>query len=222
MNINSVFYEYRYNGTFRAKIALYIGTALNLCFSAFYFLMSVRQRSYWLMTLAIYYIVLTFVRMMLSLNYLNITKKNCRKRLLREFIIYRYCGILMLIMSVSMIGIVYLLIKEGLKVHGTVATITIAAYTFYCLTVAVINVVKFSKRGSPILAASKNVCLARAIMSLFSLQVTMLIQFDGTDEYTSRFLNISVGFAVCFICLIIALGMIIKSTKNINVIKEKC
>lgn len=205
---------------FRAKTSLTVGVVFNACWSAAYLLMCVIQRSYWLIALAIYNIVLTVIRLMLYLSYSIINNKDSNKKLLNEFKIYRSCGAMMLVMSLCMTGIVYLLIKDGVKVNGSIVTIAIATYTFYCLTVAVINVVKFSKRGSPILAASKNVCLARAIMSLFSLQVTMLIQFDGTDEYTSRILNISVGFVVCFICLIIALGMIIKSTKNINIIKE--
>lgn len=213
--------RYLNDNQFRAQVSIYLSLINNTIYSVFYAVTAFIQQSYWLMAMAFYNFALTAMRFMLAKNYKSIKKENdIKDRFIREFKSYRLCGILMLIMSATMTGIIELLIVDGKKAGGEIVTIAIAAYTFYCFIIAIINVFKFRKQNSPILSASKNVCLARALMSLFSLQITMFSQFDSGKNTEQHIMNIIVGLTVCLLCVVIAVSMIIKANKNIKNIKE--
>lgn len=207
---------------FRAHTALYIGLAGNTVYSVFYFVTAIVQKSYWQITLAVYNFIFSAMRFIMVLNYGKAKKKeNEESRLVYEFKSYRICAVLMLLMSTVMTGLIEQLISDGKNAGGEIMTITIAAYTFYCFIIAIINVFKFRKQNSPILSASKNVCFARALMSLFSLQITMFSQFDGNSSSQMQYImNILLGLAVCLTCVLIAVIMIVKANKNIKLIKE--
>lgn len=201
---------------FRAQASIYASLINNTIYSAFYAVMAFVQKSYWQMALALYNFVFTIMRFILAKSYSKANKKDDKQRLVYELKTYKSCGILMLFMSATMTGLIELLISEGKKASGEILTITIAAYTFYCFIIAIINIVKFRKENSLILLASKNVCFARALMSLFSLQIAMFSQFGGIESNMEVIMNILFGFVVCMICVAIAVIMIIKANKNLK------
>ena len=213
--------KYMNDKLFRAQISIYATLVNNTAYSILYAVMAFIQKSYWLTALALYNFVLTISRFMLIKRYNSAKKKNDNQRLIYELKTYKSCGILILLMSATMTGIIKLLISEGKDATGEIFTITIAAYTFYCFIIALINIVKFKKENSPILLASKNVCFARALMSLFSLQISMFSQFGGLENNNETIMNIVVGFVICMGCVSMAVVMIIKSNKYIKNFKEK-
>lgn len=222
VNMKVILNKYFSDRIFRAQTALYIGLAGNTVYSVFYFIMAIVQKSYWQITLAVYNFIFSAMRFIMVLNYGKAKKKEDEKsRILHEFKSYRLCAILMFFMSITMTGLIEQLISGGKDTGGEIITITIATYTFYCFIIAIINVFKFRKQNSPILSASKNICFARALMSLFSLQITMFAQFDeGSNSQSQHIMNILMGLAVCMICVAIAVSMIAKANKNIKFIKE--
>ena len=57
----------------------------------------------------------------------------------------------------------------------------VALYTFYTTIMAVVNLVRDRKSGSPVRAAARGVNLAAALVSMLSLETAMLTQFnDGS------------------------------------------
>lgn len=208
--------KYLNDKIFRAQTSIYISLLLNTAYSVFYFIMAVVQKSYWQITLALYNLVLSVMRFLLVKSYSKSKKNKSEKsRLLYEYKSYRLCGIFMFLMSATMTGMIELLISDGKDAVGEILTITIAAYTFYCFIIAIVNVFKFRKQNSPILLASKNVCFARALMSLFSLQITMFSQFGDGDGY-QRVMNIIFGLVICIACVTVAVIMIVKANRNIK------
>ncbi|MGN0522536.1 MAG: hypothetical protein ACI4IQ_07875 [Eubacterium sp.] len=203
---------------FRAHISIYMSLIVNTAYSVFYFVMAIVQKSYWQVTLALYNFVFSLMRFVLVKNYSKAKKeKNEKNRLVYELKSYRLCGIFMLLMSLTMTGMIELMISDGKNTGGEIITITIAAYTFYCFVIAIINVINFRKQNSPILLASKNVCFARALMSLFSLQITMFSQF-GDGDISQHIMNIAVGLVTCVLCVATAVIMIVKANKKIKII----
>lgn len=201
---------------FRAQTSIYCSFAVNTVYSIFYFIMAIVQKSYWQVTLAVYNFIFSLMRFMLIKRY-SIAKKekNEKSRLLYEFKAYRLCGIFMFLMSASMTGMIELMISDGKKAQGEIITITVAAYTFYCFIIAIVNIFNFRKQNSPILLASKNICFARALMSLFSLQISMFSQF-GDGNASQRIMNIAVGLVICILCVAVAVIMIVKANKSIK------
>lgn len=208
--------KYLNDKLFRAQTSIYISLINNTIYSVFYAVMAFIQKSYWQMALALYNFVFTVMRFMLVKRYNAAKKMSNDQRLTYEVKTFKSCGTLMLLMSATMTGLINLLISEGKKASGEILTIAIAAYTFYCFTIALINIIKFRKENSPILLASKNVCFARALMSLFSLQISMFSQFGGMESDMEIIMNIVLGLVVCMTCVAVAITMIIKANKKLK------
>lgn len=59
-----------------------------------------------------------------------------------------------------------------------------ALYTFYAMTVAVVNLVRFRRAGNLLVSAAKALNVAAAMMSVLGLQTAMLTRFsDGAEGY---------------------------------------
>lgn len=211
--------RYFNDSLFRAQVSVCIGLIFNTLYSVFYFFMAFVRRSYWQGALAAYNLILSSMRFMLIRNFSHAKKQadeTARQR--AEWKAYRRCGALMFVMSIAVICMIDLLISDGTNAGGDILTISIAAYTFYCVILAIVNVVKFRKQVSPILSASKNICFVRALMSLFSLQITMFAQFGGADSdgVFVYIMDIVLGIVVSLLSIATAAAMLLRAQKRLK------
>ena len=97
-----------------------------------------------------------------------------------------------------------------------------AAYTFYAITIAIINVVKYRKYGSPILSAAKVINLTAALVSILSLETAMLSQFgDKKDEYFRQIMTSVTGGVISVLVLGMAIFMLVCSTRKLRNLNEQ-
>lgn len=89
-----------------------------------------------------------------------------------------------------------------------------ALYTFYTMTVSVINLVKFRKLGSPILSAAKVLNFVSAMMSILGLQTAMISRFSENGEDYRRMMNSITGGFVYGIVILLAVYMLLHSRKS--------
>lgn len=82
--------------------------------------------------------------------------------------------------------------------------ISIAAYTFYKITMAVINMVKVRKMQSPSLITIRNIGVADALVSMLTLQTTMLASFQDTSTIDANQMNGITGLAVCIMMRVLS------------------
>lgn len=94
----------------------------------------------------------------------------------------------------------------------------VALYTFYTTIMAVVNLVRDRKSGSPVMAAARGVNLAAALVSMLSLETAMLTQFnDGSKGALFRRAMIgSTGGAVCVLVTVMGLYMVIHAARRIR------
>jgi hypothetical protein len=146
------------------------------------------------------------------------------ERMQTELKKYRACGIVLLVMNVTLALIIFFMVYWNRTFHHhEITTIALAVYTFASLTVAVVNVVRYRKYNSPVYTASKSISLAAACVSMLTLESTMLTTFGKeTMSLTGRraFLGISGGVISVFI-IAMAIYMIVQGTKIIKMLKEK-
>lgn len=143
------------------------------------------------------------------------------ENIISEFKRYRACGIILLLMNQALVGIIIYMVTQnrGFSYPG-VMIYAMAMYTFYITISAIINVVKFRKRGSPLLSAAKVISLTAALVSMLSLETAMLTQF-GSDQPGFRRLMLGASGGVVFlIVLTMAVYMIVRSTKQIRKLKD--
>lgn len=198
--------------SFRTEISLYQGLFINLSYVAIKFFSGVYYRSFWFGALAVYYLLLAFMRFAL-LHHVRRQKENK----IAEWRRYRLCGIMLLFMNQALVAIVVSAIRqEGGFEYAGMLIYVMALYAFYTIITAVINVFKFRKYGSPVLSAAKVINLTAALVSMFALEIAMLTQFGGDDAEFRHIMMSATGAGVCVIVLGLAIYMIVRSTKALR------
>lgn len=204
--------KYLKEATFRAEASLYQGLLINLLYVAVKFFSGVYYRSFWFGALAVYYLLLAVMRFSL-LHYVRREKGNAAAEWRR----YRLCGVMLLLMNLALAVIVRIAIRQNKGfVYAGVLIYVMALYAFYTIIIAVINVCKFRKYGSPVLSAAKVINLTAALVSMFALETAMLTQFGGDDVKFWQTMMSATGTGVCVIVLGMAVFMIIRSTKALK------
>ena len=133
----------------------------------------------------------------------------------KEISVIRTDGILLLLLNLSLAGIVLLTIVNGTaRTYPEIMVISIAAYTFYKMTIAVINMVKVRKLQSPILITIRNIGLADALVSMLTLQMTMLASFQEKSSLDANYMNGVTGLVVSMLIVALGAGMIYQSYKR--------
>lgn len=136
---------------------------------------------------------------------------------------YRFCGWLLLVMNLALaIFTLYFVFRIRVFLHHEITTIAMAAYTLTALTMAIINVVRYKKYGSPAYSAAKDISLVSATVSMLTLENALLTTFgEGESELFRQIMLGASGVAVIFIVQGIALYMIINANRKIRMNKSQ-
>ena len=207
--------RYVENVKFRTEVSLGIGFTINLLYIVMKMVSGIYYRSTWFIALAVYYALLAVMRFLLLYRKRWPIGKARQELELRR---YRLCGYVLLMMNLALSGIVVFMVRydRGYEYPGMLIY-AMAAYSFYAVIIATINVVKFRRYGSPILSAAKTISLVAALVSILSLETAMLAQFGGEDDPMFRkVMTGATGGGVCVIILEMALLMIVKASKQLK------
>lgn len=92
-----------------------------------------------------------------------------------------------------------------------------AIYAFSKIFVAVKNVMKFRKCGSPVLSAAKIISLIAAMISILTLETAIISRFGNMENpvFYQGMIG-TVGGAVCVFVLITAICMIVRANKQLK------
>lgn len=197
----------------RMRVSMYRGLIINLVFAIFKVILGVISHSAWLYAMAAYNVILSVMRSVVVLHSQKkgLTEEEEQKRNLHTAWV---CGWLMLLLNVAISAIMYMVIvlKQTIVYHEIVV-IALAAYTFYCFTMAIVNVVKYNKRNM-MYSIVKRIDLAKAIVSIFTMQVAMLTQFGQDGDMDIGMMNTMTGIAVTISINTIAAFMLHKVSKT--------
>ena len=160
--------------------------------------------SWWFITVGAYYTVLAITRF----SVLQI-KRKANGDYDIELFARRITGILLVVLSFCIVGVN---IMSAVKDRGTafheIVMITIATYTFTKITIAIIGMVKAKRSASPVLTILRNIALADACVSIYTMQRSMLVSFPGMEAADILLLNIFTGTAVWIVVLVLGINLI--------------
>lgn len=205
----------------RVNVSLFSSLIWNIAYAIFQIWLGSSHKSFWFYSLAGYYILLAVMRFFV-VRYTSTHKPGEKMR--TELIKYRACGWTFLAMNLTLSLLVFFMIYWNKTFdHDEITTITMAAYTFASLTVAIINVVKYRKYNSPIYSASKAISLAAASVSVLTLESTMLTTFGGEtmSKLEQKLMLGLTGGAIATFIIEMSIYMIVQSTKKLRLINEK-
>lgn len=144
------------------------------------FVLGVWNGSLWFVTLGVYYLLLTLMRLVLARH---ARRGDFGGDLRGEYRTCLACGVLISVTIVALSGVVLLVInRAGGFSYFEYVLYAVAFYTFYTLINSIVNFVKFRRNESPVLAAIMCTNLVVALVSMFTLEVAMLTAFSGAGQ----------------------------------------
>ena len=205
----------------RVNVSLYGSFFWNIAYALFQLWLGFYHHTFWFYSLGAYYICLAVMRFFLLLH----TRRYAPGEKMREELIkYRACGAVFLLMNLALALIVFFMVYWNRTFeHHMITAIAMAAYTFTAFTVAIVNVVKYRKYNSPVFSASKAISLAAALVSMLTLESTMLTTFgDGTmTATTQKWMLGATGGAISVLIVATAIYMIVVGTKKLKQFKSE-
>lgn len=198
----------------RGRISLYGALVMNIAYAIFQVGLGLIHSSLWYYSLGGYYIVLSLSRFFLVRH----DRKEEQARILDRQTVCRLIGILLLVMTLVLSGVILHMIQLNVTiVHHEITTIAMAAYTFMALTLAIMNIVKGRGSRSLVFLVSKAISLVCALVSIITLENAMISAFGADDggEF-SRIMVAATGAVVCAIVAAIAVYIIVIANKRLQ------
>ena len=196
--------------TFRTILTTMPAFLINVAYTVYNGVIGIMNQSAWFITMAVYCSLLGIMRFRAVSTGRKIShledKQLIRKK---ELSVIKTDGILLLVLNLALSGVVLLTIaQDTAKRYSEIMVISIAAYTFYKITMAVVNMIRVRKTQSPILITIRNIGVADALVSVLTLQATMLASFKDKSNLNSNQMNAITGLAVCILISILGISMI--------------
>ena len=196
---------------FRIAKNPYTSLLINFLYAAGNCVLGFLTHSWWFITIGAYYTVLAITRFCV----LQIQRNNDT-----EIFVKRVTGVLLVALSFCIIGVNILSIIQdpGTEFHEIIM-IAIATYTFTKITLAIIGMVKAKHTVSPAAKTLRNISLADACVSIYTMQRSMLVTFPGMAPWEIQLFNILTGSAVWIIVLLLGINLI--GGKRVDMAKSK-
>lgn len=198
----------------RFKMGLYREQFINFAYGIFKILAGVIIGSAWIGADGIY----NFTQAMIQL--FQILRRRKPGTIRDQWKSYRFCGVLMLLMHLTMTGIVFQMVNwNRTEEHGQIMIIATAAFAFYKLISSLIDLARDRKHAHPIDSSVRMLELSQAFFAMFSLQAGLLHTF-GTGEKWENHMNLATGCVVCLLVVATGIYMIRRSNRELRKIQE--
>ena len=207
--------RYMTDRVFRTNISLSISFVISMLYVGINLWSWHMLGSYWFMVLAVYYVIMAVMRYLL-VRYVRIQKIGTD--ILSEWKRSRICAYILLLINLSLSGAVLMILYQhrGYDYPGMMIYV-MALYTFYALTMSIVDMVKYRKMGSPIMSTAKIVSLSAALVSMLNLETAMFAQF-GTDmaQQDQNLMIVLTGAGISITVVILSVILTVKATIEIR------
>ena len=199
------------DGERRERLSMRTALGVSVGYAVFKLAAGWYYGSVWFMAVAVYYIVLAVMRYLILRGAGRIRKEADGWRL------FQLTGYLMLALTVAISGMAVQMVRDNRAyVYPGFIIYASAAYTFYNLTLAVMNLFRVRRQASPVQAAARALTLAGALMAIFALQTGMIARFGTGDELFRLVMNALTGGAVCIAVLVMGVLMAVYGGRMIR------
>ena len=196
-------------------LKLYAEQFINFIYGIFKTVAGVVIGSAWIGSDGIYNLVQALIQLF------QILRRKKAGDLKRQWRAYRFCGVMILVMHLTLIGIVFQTVNwNRAEEAGEIMVIATATFAFYKFINSFVELAKDRKHTRPVDSSVRMLELSQAFFAIFSLQASMLHTF-GTNAPWERWINLAVGCAVCLLTVAMGIYMIRRANREIRIIQEK-
>jgi len=207
--------RYMTDRVFRTNLSLSVSFVISMLYVGINLWSWYMVGSYWFMVLAVYYCVMAVMRYLL-VRYVRIQKIGTDIR--EEWRRSRICAYILLLVNLSLSGAVLMILyrNRGYDYPGILIYV-MAMYTFYALTHAIVDLVKYRSMGSPVMSTAKVVSLSAALVSMLNLETAMFAQF-GSDmaQQDQNLMIMLTGAGISITIVTLSVMRIVIATKEIR------
>ena len=202
------------NKALHFKLELYLEQFINFAYGIFKIISGVLVGSAWIGADGIYNLVQAFIQLF------QILRRKKPGTLRKQWKSYRFCGVLILFMHLTLTGIVFQMVNwNRVEESGEIMIIATAAFAFYKFISSFVDLAKDRKHTRPVDSSVRMLDLSQAIFAIFSLQAGLLHTF-GTGESWEHWLNLAVGCVVCLLTVAMGIYMIRRANREIKILQE--
>lgn len=203
------------NKDLKFSLELYVEQFINFAYGIFKITSGVLIGSAWIGADGIYNLAQALIQLF------QILRRKKPGTIQKQWKSYRFCGWLVLLMHLTLIGIVFQMVNwNRVEESGEILIIATAAFAFYKFVSRFIDLAKDRKHTHPIDSSVRMLELSQAIFAIFSLQAGLLHTF-GSGEIWEHWLNLAVGCVVCLLTVAMGIYMIRRANREIRKIREK-
>lgn len=206
--------------TFKTHVNLYRSLAINLIYVSVNAVSAILYHTCWFGIFAVYYAIMAIMRFLL-VRYVG--KIHIGTSRLGELKRSRLCAYILMTVNLALSGVVLMMVyyNRGFQYHGFLIYV-MAMYTFYITTAAIIDIIKYRKYHSPVMSISKIIKLAAALFSMLFLETAMFSQFGGdTSPEMQRIMIMATGAGISVIVVTMSVYVIVRTTKEIHMLRQK-
>lgn len=202
---------------FRTAALAAVSFAVNVGYAVFNGVLAIVSLSVWYGALAAYYLLLSVARLGVLAGSRMAKKRSADGEELEEnkLKIFRACGVFLFVLEFGLAAAVtQMIMSPRPSSQDEIMAISSAAYAFYKITIAIVNLVKAGKLRDPVVQSLRNIGLTDALVSMLALEVTLVTVFSDGDEtnmITMRCLNAVTGFGICALTMGIGIYMVVRA-----------
>lgn len=202
------------NQDLKFTLELYFEQFINFAYGIFKIAFGVVLGSAWIGCDGIYNLTQALIQLF------QILRRKKPGTLVRQWKSYRVCGVLILLMHLTLTGIVFQMVNwNRAEDHGQIMIFATAAFAFYKITTSFLDLARDRKHIHPIDSSVRMLELSQAMFSMFSLQASLLHTF-GTGEAWEGRMNMGTGCVVCLLVAAMGVYMIRRGNREIKTVQE--
>ena len=208
--------KFKTDAIFKTKVLLSLSLAFNIGYAVFLFVAGLMQQSKWFLVMAVYNTLLALARLF-AFGQIKPNKSTRSKNKAM-----RLCGYFLLVINIVVSAMMFLLIGgEHVVKHHEIVVITNATYTFYTLTMAIVNSAKHIKNMDYTSMLIKIISLTAASVSMATLTDTMLATWGGEDLTLRSIILPILCVAIALYIIVGAILMIRMSNKYLRKLNDE-
>ena len=193
----------------RSLAAMCFSVIYNLIIALIYLVTGIRENLLWDITVGAYYSILT-----VNLAFLLYHRFQKDLDQSRQIKVFRFCAVMLLVLDLLLGLRAYQITWKEIAVpKNQVFMIAAAVWTFYNTVTCIIQSVRNRNIRSYLLSSVIAVKFATSMVSLFTLQTSMLCSFGAGTEFSHR-MNLITGNAVFFLIFFECMMMLKKTQKR--------
>ena len=198
------------------RLGLYGEQFINFAYGGFKIASGVILGSAWIGCDGIYNMAQALIQLF------QILRRKYAKTPVQQWKSYRFCGVLILLLHLTLTGIVFQMVNwNRAEEQGEILVITTALFAFYKIINAFISIARDRKHLRPVDSSIRMLNLAQAFFAIFSLQASMFHTF-GTGESWEYGMNLFTGCGVCLLIVSIGIYMIRRGNRELRKLQEVC